>query len=85
MSVPIVWIIQVAGWLKDGYWQPFPLAVITGRMSGSDWVGWQSIVNWVADINLGVVLIFVGWVFYGVKKLDSEISNKPPISFTEEL
>ena len=68
----IVWIIQVAGWLKDDYWQPFPLAAFTGRMSGSDWVGWQSIVNWVADINLGAVLIFVAWILYVVKKLDSD-------------
>ena len=48
------------------------LAAFTGRMSGSDWVGWQSIVNWVADINLGAVLIFVAWILYVVKKLDSD-------------
>ena len=68
----IVWIIQVAGWLKDDYWQPFPLAAFTGRMSGSDWVGWQSMVNWVADINLGIVSIFVASVLYWVGKLNSD-------------
>ena len=65
---PVVWVFQMAVWLKDGYWKSLPLAVITGYMSGSSWVGWESIVNWVADLNLGAVLILVARGLYWVGK-----------------
>ena len=72
VSAPIVWIIQAVDWFKGGYWPPFPLSVITGRMSGSDFLGLQLIVNWVADINLGIVLIVLAWVLYWVGKHNSD-------------
>ena len=50
---PVVWIVQADAWLKTAQWKPIPLSIITGKMSGSDMLGLQLIINWVADLNLG--------------------------------
>ena len=71
VSAGLIWLSQGLHWLEDGYWSPFPLAIITGRVSSLDMVGLQSLINWAVDLNLGIYFVVAG-AFLNALKTDTD-------------
>ena len=82
-----VWAYQVYGWLRFGEWTPYPLinelpySFISSLENGlAEWQGVAKIVAWFLSINLGVWLLPLWGVCFGVgaamSDVGAEIRNK---------
>ncbi len=82
-----VWVYQIYGWLRFGEWTPYPLinelpySFISSLENGlAEWQGVAKIVAWFLSINLGVWLLPLWGVCYGVgaamSDVGAEIRNK---------
>lgn len=62
----IAW--QALEWMHNGVWTPMPLAKIATivRALGSDWVGLQRVYDWILALPLSAILIFAGFVIFGL-------------------
>jgi hypothetical protein len=61
--------VQSFYWLSTGLWWPLPLKIAANCLKsiGSDWVGLQTIFDWILRLPLSLAILVVGyslfWVF----------------------
>ena len=59
-SALAVWIYQAWGWHRDEVWSPLTWASVTGVVPLSSNEYLQRLYYWLADTNMGVVILVVG-------------------------
>lgn len=64
LAALVVWGYQGYLWLRYGEWVPKSWTLYELPVFQIDWIGLQIIINWIADWNIGVLILLVGALLY---------------------
>ena len=85
ISAVCVWLYQAYMWLRSGDWQPMSLVSQFGEFSFPGWAGFERILNSVADLNLGFILVFLGWLLLTLFRILASMFGMSALEVSEHV
>ena len=83
LSAVGVWLYQAYLWLRSGDWQPMSLVSQFGSFSFPGWTGFEWIINSVADLNLGFIVLLVGWLLLTLFRILASMFDMSALEVSE--
>ena len=85
ISAICVWLYQAYAWLRTGDWQPLSVVSEFGAFSVPGWAGFERVLNSAADLNLGFILILLGWLLLKLFRILASMFGMSALEVSEHV